>query len=97
MVNVNAVLIGGLFVFYFSLLFEVMIKADEEKYLKSITWENQLIKLSDYILVHTSKESYHGIFRGLITQNGEWIFIMSCEGNPRVKIPWTHINAITKV
>lgn len=97
MFDMHALLIGGLLVFYFTLICEVTKRASEEKFLETISWRQQTIHLGDYIMVKTNTKSYEGFYRGMIIKDDEWIFYLSSEGRPRIELPWSNIAKINKI
>lgn len=90
-------LISFLLLLYFILSFIIAeIENPEEVFIDSITWYGNTISLGDEVTVQTTEGLTEGFFRGSITGKSPTLRL-SCEGRPRVEIPWQDIIAIEKI
>lgn len=93
----SILLITVFLVLYLTLsLLIIAIENQEEVFMDSITWSGTTITLGDEVLVETPEGFTAGFFRGLI-RGQKHILRLSCEGQPRVDLPYQDIISIKMI
>lgn len=94
----SLIFLGGILVFYFSLIIEILeTKNYEETFIDKLNWKGQDILLGDPVIIKTPGEYIEGYFRGIVAGQKQWIFRLSREGNTKVEYDWYDILDIQKV